>query len=91
LLALLRRRLGSIELHESISAFLRIVAAAAIAGAVGYGVWRGLDEELGRSVAGQIVSIVTSLPAATAAYGIACRALGVRELQALLSLRRRPA
>jgi putative peptidoglycan lipid II flippase len=91
LLALLRRRLGTIELRESVSAFLRIVAASVVAGAVGYGVWRGLDEELGRGLAGQIVSIGTSLLAATAAYGLACRALGVRELRALLSLRRRPA
>ncbi len=89
LLVLLRRRLGTIELRESASAFVRIVAASAVAGAVGYGVWRGLDEELGRGLAGQIVSIGTALLAATAAYGLACRALGVHELQALLSLRRR--
>jgi putative peptidoglycan lipid II flippase len=89
LLALLRRRLGTIELRESASAFVRIVAASAVAGAVGYGVWRGLDEELGRGLAAQIVSIGTALLAATATYGLACRALGVRELRALLSLRRR--
>jgi putative peptidoglycan lipid II flippase len=89
LLVLLRRRLGTIELRESATAFVRIVAASAVAGAVGYGVWRGLDEELGRGLAGQIVSIGTALLAATAAYGLACRALGVHELRALLSLRRR--
>ena len=38
---------------------------------------------------GQIVSVGTALLAATAAYGLACRALGVHELRALLSLRRR--
>jgi putative peptidoglycan lipid II flippase len=91
LLALLRRRLGSIELRESASAFLRIVAASAIAGAVAYGVWWGLDDALGRTLGGQIASIGISLLAATGAYALACRALGVRELQALLSLRRRPA
>jgi putative peptidoglycan lipid II flippase len=89
LLVLLRRRLGTIELRESASAFVRIVAASAVAGAVGYGVWRGLDEALGRSLFGQIVSIGTALLAATAGYGLACRALGVHELRALLSLRRR--
>jgi putative peptidoglycan lipid II flippase len=89
LLALLRRRLGTIELRESASAFVRIVAASAVAGAVGYGVWRGLDEELGRGLAAQIVSTGTALLAATAAYGLTCRALGVHELRALLSLRRR--
>ncbi len=91
LLALLRRRLGSIELRESASAFLRIVAASAIAGAVAYGVWWGFDDVLGRTLGGQIASIGISLLAATGTYALACRVLGVRELQALLSLRRRPA
>jgi putative peptidoglycan lipid II flippase len=89
LFVLLRRRLGRLDLRESASAFVRIVAASAVAGVVAYGVWRGLDEELGRSVAAQIVSVGTALLAATAAYGLACRALGVHELRALLSLRRR--
>jgi len=89
LFVLLRRRLGRLDLRESASAFVRIVAASVVAGAVAYGVWRGLDEELGRSVAAQIVSVGTALLAATAAYGLACRALGVRELRALLSLRHR--
>jgi putative peptidoglycan lipid II flippase len=91
LFVLLRRRLGSLDLRETTSVFVRIVVASLVAGAVAYGVWRGLDEELGRSVAAQIVSVGTALLAATAAYGLACRAFGVRELQALLSLRRRAA
>jgi len=91
LFVLLRRRLGSLDLRESASVFVRIVAASLVAGAIGYAVWRGLDQELGRGLAGQIVSVGTSLVAAGAAYGLVCRALGVRELQALLSLRRRAA
>ena len=89
LFVLLRRRLGTLDLHQTGSAFLRIVAASVVFGAVAYGVWRGLDETLGRSLVGQIVSVGTSLVAAGLAYGLLCRALGVRELQALLSLRRR--
>jgi putative peptidoglycan lipid II flippase len=89
LFVLLRRRLGSLDFRESASAFVRIVAASLVAGAVGYGVWRGLDEELGRSIGGQIVSVGTSLLAVTVVYGLVCRALGVRELRVLLSLRRR--
>jgi peptidoglycan biosynthesis protein MviN/MurJ (putative lipid II flippase) len=89
LFVLLRRRLGSLDLRESASAFARIVAASVVAGAVGYAVWRGLDKELGRSTAAQIVSVGTGLFAATAVYGLACRVLGVRELRALLLLRRR--
>ena len=71
-------------------AFVRIVAASAVAGAVAYGVWRGLDEELGRSRRRRRSSRSgrrCSLPPPPTA--LACRALGVHELQALLSLRRR--
>ena len=70
------------------SAFVRIVAASAVSCAIAYGVWR-LHEALGRGVVAQLVSLGTALLAATAAYGLACRALGVHELRALLSLRRR--
>src|SRR5690242_2396376 len=68
LFVLLRRRLGSLDLHGTSSTFLRVVAASALAGAVAYAVWRGLDEELGRSTIAQIVSVGTSLLAATAVY-----------------------
>src|SRR5947208_12338252 len=71
LFLLLRRRLGSLDLRESASAFVRIVVACAVAGAGACGLCRGLDEELGRSLAGQNVSVGKSLLAATAAYGIA--------------------
>ena len=47
----------------------------------------GLDDALGSSVVGQVVSV--GLSAATAAYLGACRVLGVRELGSLLELRRR--
>ena len=92
LLVLLRRRLGRIELMETARAFGLIVLAAAVLGVVAYGTWRGLDEALGQSLAGQIVSVSSALVAGAVAYGISCRILGVRELQALRSLRRqRPA
>jgi putative peptidoglycan lipid II flippase len=87
LLELLRRRLGRIELRESIGAFGRIVLASAVLAVVAYGSWRALDEGLGRSLAAQIASVGVALVAGTLAYGLSCRALGVRELQALRSLR----
>jgi putative peptidoglycan lipid II flippase len=89
LLELLRRRLGRIELRESVGAFVRIVLASAVLAIVAYGSWRGLDEELGRSLAAQIASVGTAIVVGTLAYGFSCRLLGVRELQALLSLRSR--
>ncbi|MEX2210488.1 MAG: murein biosynthesis integral membrane protein MurJ [Gaiellaceae bacterium] len=89
LVVLLRRRLGRIDLRETGRATGRIVLAGAALAGVAYGVWYGLDEALGRSLGGQVVSVVLALAAGGAVYVAACRALGVAELQALLSLRRR--
>jgi putative peptidoglycan lipid II flippase len=89
LVVVLRRRLGQLELGETISAALRVLAASALLAAAAYPVWRGLDAALGRSWPGQIVSLGTALSVGIAVYLIACRALRVREMQALLSLRGR--
>ncbi len=89
LLVLLRRRLGRIELGETVRATALIVVASGVLAGVSYGVWRGLDPALGRSFGGQVVSLGTALLVGTAAYLVACRALGVREIEALLGLRDR--
>jgi putative peptidoglycan lipid II flippase len=90
LLVLLRRRLGGrIGFGETARATVRIVAAAAVLGAVAYGVWRGLDDALGRALWAQVISVGTALVAGAAAYVVSARLLGVRELDALLALRRR--
>ena len=56
---------------------------------VSYGVWWALDDALGRSLGAQLVSLGVALAAGGAAYLVACRALGVREIATLLSLRAR--
>jgi putative peptidoglycan lipid II flippase len=89
LLVLLRRRLGSLDGRAIASSTLRIVAASAAVAVVSYGVWRPLDDALGRSFGAQVVSLGLALLAAGVTYWIACRALRVREIRALLSLRSR--
>jgi putative peptidoglycan lipid II flippase len=89
LLVLLRRRLGRIDFRETGVALLRIAAAAIVLAAVCYAVWWPLDDGLGRSFAAQFLSLGAALGAGVAAYLISCRLLGVRELDALLSLRSR--
>ena len=91
LLVLLRRRLGRIDFTSIASASVRILVAGAILGAVSYGVWRGLDAALGRALWAQILSVGGGLAAGAGAYLIVGRLLGVRELNALLALRRRAA
>ena len=89
LLELLRRRLGGMELARTARAFVLITIASTVLAGVSYGLWRLLDEAFGRSLGAQIVSLGAALVAGFGAYAISCRLLGVRELEALLSLRSR--
>jgi len=88
LLELLRRRLGHIDLKETARAFVLVVLASAVLAGVAYGTWRGLDEAFGHSLAAQIFAVSSAIVAGGVAYGLACRVLGVRELEALRALRR---
>jgi putative peptidoglycan lipid II flippase len=89
LLVLLRRRLGRLELAGTLDSAARIVAASAPLAVVSFAVWWIVDDAVGRSFAAQVVSVSAALVAGGAVYLAACRALKVRELQALLSLRGR--
>jgi peptidoglycan biosynthesis protein MviN/MurJ (putative lipid II flippase) len=89
LLILFRRRLGRIQFAEIWTSFVRVFVAAAVSGAIAFAVWKPLDSAAGRSLGGQLVSLVPALTAAVVAYLLAGRALRVREMQALLSLRGR--
>jgi hypothetical protein len=60
------------------------VAAAGAA----YLVWRALDEVLGAGLAAQLASLGAGLAASVGVYLAACRALGVRELEAIRALGR---
>jgi putative peptidoglycan lipid II flippase len=83
---ILRRELGGIEGRALMSAVARMLAAAAVLAAVGYGAWYGLDESLGRSLIAQIVSVGVGVAAGVAAYGLAVWALRVPEAQQVLRL-----
>ena len=86
LLVVFRRRMGRIEFEETARTVLRVTVASTALAIVAYPVWYVLDEALGRSLAAQIVSLGTALAAGFITYLISCRLLGVRELDALLSL-----
>jgi putative peptidoglycan lipid II flippase len=89
LFVLLRRRIGRIDFARTARTIALVTVASAAFAAVAYGVWWGLDEALGRSFGAQVVSVTAALGVGGIVYLAAARALGVRELQALLSLRRR--
>ena len=89
LLVLLRRRLGRLDLTDTRHSFgLILLASAALAG-VSYGVWAGLHAALGGSFVAALVSLLAAIAAGVGTYLVGCRLLGVRELDTLLSLRRR--
>jgi putative peptidoglycan lipid II flippase len=89
LVILLRRRVGPVGGAAIASTLAKIVSASALVAVVAYGVWRPLDSALGRSFPAQAVSLGLALAVSAAVYLAACRALRVREMQALLSLRGR--
>ncbi len=89
LVVLLRTQLGRIGGTAIAGALGKIVVASALVAPAAYIVWRPLDSVLGRSFPGQAVSLGAALAAAGVTYYLACRALKVREMQALLSLKSR--
>ena len=89
LLVFLRRRIGRIDFRAIFRAVALVTLAAAALAAASFGVWYALDGVLGRSFAAQVASLATALVAGGLVYLVACRALRVREVEALLSLRGR--
>jgi putative peptidoglycan lipid II flippase len=89
LAVLLRRRIGSLGGSELSSVLVRITFACVGVAAVSWFVWHPLDALVGRSFPGQLASVGAALVAASAVYLAACRALRVREIQALTALLRR--
>ena len=86
---ILRRLLGGIELGRLIDAAIRISVASALLAGVSYGIWDLLDQELGRGLAAQIVSLGVGLGIGAAAYLLAARLLRIPELEQILRLLRR--
>jgi putative peptidoglycan lipid II flippase len=89
LIVLMRRRLGRLGFEAIVDSVGRILLASAVLAGAAYGTWYALDRGLGRSFPGQLASVGLGLIVAIGAYLVACRALRVRELSALLALRSR--
>jgi putative peptidoglycan lipid II flippase len=89
LVVVFRRRIGRVDGRRTLDAYARSLAAAVLAAGAAFAVWYGLDQALGRSGAAQIVSVGSALAVSAGVYLAAARILGIRELDALLSLVRR--
>jgi putative peptidoglycan lipid II flippase len=85
----LRRELGGLEFGRLAATTTRItIASAALAGA-SYGVWRLLDQALGRNLIDQIVSLGAALGAGALVYLALARLLQIAELEQIVRLLRR--
>ena len=91
LLLVLRRRMGRIGGDRLVDSYIRIALASALAAGVAFGVWFGLDAVVGRSLGGQILSVGGGVALAGASFLGLARAFSIKELELLLSLRRRSA
>jgi putative peptidoglycan lipid II flippase len=86
LVALLRRRLGTVDAARMAGSLVRVTAAAVALAGASYGVWYLLDDVLGRGFGGQFLSLTAAFAAGVAAYLVSCRLLRVHELDSLLTL-----
>jgi putative peptidoglycan lipid II flippase len=87
---ILRGDLGGIEGARTLAAALRMVVAAALLGALAYGVWYGLDAALGRSLVAQAAAVLGGIAAGVVVYAAAVWVLRVpeaREIRRLLMSR----
>ncbi|HEU5263116.1 MAG TPA: murein biosynthesis integral membrane protein MurJ [Gaiellaceae bacterium] len=89
LLVMMRRRLGLEQVGRTVGVVARVVVAGAFAAASAFAVWYVLDAWLGESLLAQLVSLGAGFAAGAVLYLASARALGVRELEALLLLRAR--
>ena len=94
LMVLLRRRVGSLHGREVLRSTTLTAVATIYCTVAAFGVWYPMDKLLGRSIAGQIVSLGLGLAAGGFAYLVAARSLRLAEVDILASLlhrRRDPA
>ena len=89
LLVMMRRRIGLEHVGRTLAVVVRVAAAGAVAAGLAFATWYGLDEVLGRGLLAQLVSLGAAFAVGGLVYVGLARALGLRELEALLLLRAR--
>jgi putative peptidoglycan lipid II flippase len=83
----LRRQLhGRLEGRRTALVVIQMIGASALLAVVTYGVWKGLDEALGRGVVGQIVSVGGGLVAGALVYSATVHLLRIPEARQIEQL-----
>ena len=86
---MMRRRLGLEHVGRTVGVVVRVAIAGAIAAGLSYAAWWGVDAVLGDDLFAQLLSLGAGFAVAGLVYVGLARALGLRELEALLLLRAR--
>jgi putative peptidoglycan lipid II flippase len=86
---LLRRQLGGLEITRLIDTTVRVSIGSAALAAVSYGLWDVLDQQLGRALWAQVISLGVGLTAGGITYFAVSRLLRIPELEQIMSLIRR--
>jgi putative peptidoglycan lipid II flippase len=89
LLVMMRRRVGLEHVGRTLGVVVRVAIAGAIAAGLSYAAWWGVHAALGDGLVGQLLSLGAGFAVAGLVYVGLARALGLRELEALLLLRSR--
>ncbi|HEY4778825.1 MAG TPA: murein biosynthesis integral membrane protein MurJ [Solirubrobacterales bacterium] len=86
--AILRRELDGLELGRLFSTTVRITLASAALAGVAWGVWKLLDEALGRGLLGQVASVGGGLVLGAVTYFAIAKLLRIAELEQIMRLLR---
>ena len=89
LLVMMRRRIGLEHVGRTLGVVVRVGLAGAASAGLAFATWYGLDDVLGRGLVTQIVSLGAAFAVGGIVYVGLARALGLREVEALLLLRAR--
>jgi putative peptidoglycan lipid II flippase len=83
---MLRRALGGFQTRETLTAIGQILIGATVLALVAYGVWWAVDDVLGRSLIGQILSVGLALIAGSGAYAAIVLGLKIPEARQIVEL-----
>jgi putative peptidoglycan lipid II flippase len=89
LLVMMRRRVGLEHVGRTLGIVVRVAIAGGIAAGLSYAAWYGVDARLGEGFVAQLLALGAGFAVAGLVYVGLARALGLRELEALLLLRSR--
>jgi putative peptidoglycan lipid II flippase len=87
LVVMMRRRVGLEHVGKTLAVVARVTLASVAAAGLAYAAWYAVDAVVGEGFVAQAVSLGVALAVAGLVYVGLARALGLRELEALLLLR----